>query len=333
MAFARAMERVLSTRAVDVTVASLERLHRSDTHTLPVLTYHRVDHPDATPHLYPRLVSATPSGFARQVEEVARRWTPVSADDVLAWRRGGSLPHRAVLFTFDDAYEDFATHAWPVLRRHGVPALLFVPTGFPDSGRSFWWDDVHDALRTMTGTVTSPAGTFELTDDGARAAAFRALRAWFKSTPHDEAAGELDQFFAEHGYTPRPAPVLGWDHLRRLRDDGVTLAPHSVSHAMLDRLPADEALAEVSRSRADLRERTGSDVPVFAYPSGQHDAIVVEAAREAGIEIAFTTHRRVNRGTPDWLRMARVNVSHRYPSAVVRAQLLPAVAAVVGRVA
>ena len=333
MTFARAMERVVSTRAVDALVASLERVHRADTSTLAVLTYHRIDRPEETPDRYPGLVSATPEGFERQVREIARRWSPVSAADLLSWRRGGSLPRRAVLFTFDDAYADFATNAWPVLRRHDVPALLFVPTGFPDTSRSFWWDDVHDALRAMTGTVKTPAGTLDVSTDDGRASAFRVLRAWFKSTSHEDASGALAAFFSEHGYEPRPAPVLGWDDLRRLRGEGVTLAPHSVSHAMLDRLPAGGAAAEISRSRADLRERTGADVPVFAYPSGQHDAAVVEAARAAGVEVAFTTERGINRRSPDWLRMARINVSQRYPSAVVRAQLLPAVAAVAGRLA
>lgn len=34
--------------------------------------------------------------------------------------------------TFDDAYRDFYTHAWPLLRALNLPATLFVPTRFID---------------------------------------------------------------------------------------------------------------------------------------------------------------------------------------------------------
>jgi peptidoglycan/xylan/chitin deacetylase (PgdA/CDA1 family) len=35
-----------------------------------------------------------------------------------------------VAVTFDDAYENFYAHAWPVLRELAIPATLFVPVGF-----------------------------------------------------------------------------------------------------------------------------------------------------------------------------------------------------------
>lgn len=36
------------------------------------------------------------------------------------------------VLTFDDAYRDFHTHAFPLLRDLGLPATLYVPTGFID---------------------------------------------------------------------------------------------------------------------------------------------------------------------------------------------------------
>ena len=40
------------------------------------------------------------------------------------------LPEQTVVLTFDDAYRDFYTAAAPVLRRFGLPATIFLPTGF-----------------------------------------------------------------------------------------------------------------------------------------------------------------------------------------------------------
>ena len=45
---------------------------------------------------------------------------------------GKPLPERAVLITFDDGYHDNLENAAPVLRKHGYPAVLFVPIGYLD---------------------------------------------------------------------------------------------------------------------------------------------------------------------------------------------------------
>ena len=56
----------------------------------------------------------------------------VALGELLAARaEGRPTAPGAVHVTFDDAYGDFRDLAWPILRRHGVPVTLFVPTAFP----------------------------------------------------------------------------------------------------------------------------------------------------------------------------------------------------------
>jgi peptidoglycan/xylan/chitin deacetylase (PgdA/CDA1 family) len=42
---------------------------------------------------------------------------------------GGPLPRRSVVLSFDDGYRNFYEHAYPILRDHGYPALLFAVSG------------------------------------------------------------------------------------------------------------------------------------------------------------------------------------------------------------
>jgi peptidoglycan/xylan/chitin deacetylase (PgdA/CDA1 family) len=297
---------------------------------LTVLTYHRVDEPDRHPERAPGLLSATPEGFDAQLDVVATSCTPVSLDDVLAVREGGAdLPRRAVLLTFDDAYDDFADVAWPLLRRHGLPATLFVPTAYPDvPGRAFWWDRLHQALaETPVPAVATPVGRLPLGTPAERDDATRALRTFVKSRPHDEAMDLVDDLLDELEAPCPPSPVLGWDRLRALAADGVALAPHSRTHPLLTRVGPDQLAQEVAGSLADLERELGSAPPAFAYPSGANDGRVVAALAEAGYRVAFTTARGnepVGGGAgPDWLRLRRVNVGGRTTPALLRAQLLP----------
>lgn len=55
----------------------------------------------------------------------------ISLDEALSGLAGRqSLPPRAVLLTFDDAYAGFVEHALPVLIEHGFPAVVYAISGW-----------------------------------------------------------------------------------------------------------------------------------------------------------------------------------------------------------
>ena len=309
----------------------LERGGRRGPAHVAILTYHRVDEPGARPYLYPGLVSATPATFDAQLRDLAAGTNPITVDELRAAVRGELvLPHRPLLVTFDDAYEDFAEHAWPRLRRLGIPATLFVPTAYPgEPGRRFWWDRLSHALRTTVHPSIEVVGaTYALDNEAARLAAFRHLRALIKATPHEAAMRLVDRWCETLGLPDAPSGILDWPALRSLAAEGVTMAPHTRTHPLLTRVDGDGLAAEIDGSRADLEREIGGIPPVFAYPSGDHDETVVEAARELSIELAFTTHRGlVDLRRADRLRLRRINVGGGTSRAALRLQLIRGVGA------
>ena len=100
---------------------------------LPVLMYHHVGppQPDSEPAL---LVSD--ARFEAHMRFLARRgYTGIRASDWLAWLRYAKpLPKKSVLVTFDDAIADLCDHAFPVLERYGINAVVFVPTNCVGKG-------------------------------------------------------------------------------------------------------------------------------------------------------------------------------------------------------
>jgi peptidoglycan/xylan/chitin deacetylase (PgdA/CDA1 family) len=75
------------------------------------------------------------------VRWLARRgYTGVRPADWLRWRlEGKGLPDKPVLLTFDDGYADLADYAFPVLRRYGFGAGVYVVTG--QLGGTNAWDE------------------------------------------------------------------------------------------------------------------------------------------------------------------------------------------------
>ncbi len=95
-----------------------------------VLAYHLVGAGTGVP------VDVPAANFQRHMEELARRGTAVPLDAALDLLRTDGPSPPAVVLTFDDAYRNFATHAWPVLRDLGLPATLYVPTAFVEHGNA-----------------------------------------------------------------------------------------------------------------------------------------------------------------------------------------------------
>jgi peptidoglycan/xylan/chitin deacetylase (PgdA/CDA1 family) len=78
----------------------------------------------------------SPARFEAQLDWLARNgWRVVRLDDVAAFLEGRqALPERSVVITIDDGYESVHRHAWPLLRKYGFPATLFVYTDFVGAG-------------------------------------------------------------------------------------------------------------------------------------------------------------------------------------------------------
>jgi len=287
--------------------------------TLAVLTYHRIGDAADGP---PGIMGPTVRTFERQMAWLGASGRAVALDDVLRARDGGPpLPRGAVLVTFDDAYADFASAAWPVLERHGVPVVLFVPTAFPGAaGRAFWWDRLHAAVREARGELATPVGRLSVASDAERRRAYRLLRAHVKRLPWDEAMALVDEIAAgAPGSAPR---VLSWPELRRLAGAGVALGAHSRTHPLLSRISPEQVAAEIAGSVDDLRRETGRAPAAFAFPGGDVQAGAADALRAAGVRIAFSTARGVNAlESADWLALKRINVGRRTGALALRAQL------------
>lgn len=319
----RAAVAVVNAPPVSGTVRRLAGRDRGRADQLAVLTYHRVAEPDD--QLYPGLISATPTAFAAQMAWLAKAHRVISLTELVARRAGGdALPPRSVLITFDDAYADFATHAWPVLRGLGLPATLFVPTAYPgDPARAFWWDRLHRALmHAPAGIVATPAGDLDLRTTAARTAAARRLRAAIKDLPHDEAMERVAGVVEVLGGDATGGSVLTWDALRDLVSEGLTVGLHTRTHPLLDRLPVARLEGEISGARADLEREIGMPASTIAYPNGNHSPAVLAAVEDAGIDIGFTTRRGANDlRQPSWLTLRRINVGRSTSVPLLAAQL------------
>ena len=299
----------------------LRRLRASRGGAAVIVTYHRMNESQ----LDPECIAVSSARFAEHVRAYAEHYTPMTVGDICAHlAEGRPLPRNAVAVTIDDGYVDCATVALPALQAAGVPATVFVVSGFVDSDAEMWWDQI-ERVCLQPGVLPpsislSAAGVdFEYAlDDGLELGEQEAagLADWNMTKPpthprqnlylrlrsllHDlqpeQRLALLAELRAQTGVPAEARPAnrgLTAAEVRELDASGlVEIGAHTVTHPHLSTLTPEAQRAEILGGKAALEVLLGHDVVAFSYPYGDYGSFTDATSaivRETGLLGACTT--------------------------------------------
>jgi peptidoglycan/xylan/chitin deacetylase (PgdA/CDA1 family)/CelD/BcsL family acetyltransferase involved in cellulose biosynthesis len=289
------------------------RLRSRSTPVYTIFRYHRVN--DDRDRIFCALPVAQ---FAAQMGYLARHFQLVSLDQIAS----GQLPSRrdkcCVAITFDDGYRDNFVHAYPILKNLGIPATIFLTTGYIESGDLPWYDKVRLAFkltvqrRISLQKIGGPCALLET--EGQRFEAMELALSWLRSIDDDSRLNRLPQLFESLNVPVElnlPGTMLSWSQIRQMKKDGICFGAHTVTHPVLGSLTVSRLQDEILGSKKMLEQRLQCTIRHFAYPFGKqadlgcHAKRVVEAA---GFETAVTTISGVNGPEQDPLQLKRFSL-------------------------
>jgi len=138
------------------------------------------------------------------------------------------------------------------------------------------------AAACVRGEGPCPARAVALTfDDGY-------MDAYTAALPLLQQHGYSATFYIVSGFVGQPG-YMGWPEIRALRDLGMEIGAHTVTHPDLTSLGLDDMRAQVGQSGATIAAELGAPVLSFCYPGGRFNDTVAAVAREAGFTSATTT--------------------------------------------
>jgi len=150
-----------------------------------------------------------------------RGYESVTLDQLYqAFYKGGVLPAKPFIITFDDGYVDNYEVAFPILKKHGFTATVFMVSSYIN-GEGF----------------------------------------------------------------------LSWTQLKELLANGWEIEGHTVNHPYLTQRDKATLLNELKSSKELMEKELGQPVSYFAYPYGDLNGDVVQAVKDTGYLMAFTTDR------------------------------------------
>jgi peptidoglycan/xylan/chitin deacetylase (PgdA/CDA1 family) len=307
---------------------------RAGNQGLLVLLYHRVNYPDGGNGSLSQ-ITVSPEMFFHQMAYIRKHYQPVSFSEYSSRSMARSSSGRIrVLVTFDDGWRDNYDHAYPILTRHGIPALIFLTTHYIDTKRLFWPErllhifsilnnptegqssqrrEIESALRAL-----SRSNAFQL-DRLIPRNGFRTSRESkeiverLKHIPQSEVESEIARLEAlleleKDGAEAKERALLDWSEIKCMSEGLIEFGSHTCNHVLLDQVPHDLMRSEIVGSKELLEHRLDRKIEAFAYPNGNYDRVAVEEIQRAGYEAAFTTKPGYNCDKTSPFELKRIGV-------------------------
>lgn len=251
--------------------------------------------------------------FDGQMALLRRHFNVLPLDELVERSGRNDVPSSAVAITFDDGYRDNYENAFPILRRHGLPATVFLTTAAVGTREVLWHDRILDAFRQTEATSLEVDGTSlpMRTPLQKRTTAASCLRRVRSLDPRGRDR-EIARVMSALGVAATPEArwrKLSWDEIREMANGGISFGAHTVTHPILTRMPIDEAGREILESRDAIERALGKKVTLFAYPNGgptDFNDDVKRVVRDAGFRCAVTTIPGTNDAATDLFELKRV---------------------------
>jgi peptidoglycan/xylan/chitin deacetylase (PgdA/CDA1 family) len=219
--------------------------------------------------------------FEREMRFLRRHFEVVPLGELVGVLQssGGAL-RRKIALTFDDGLRNNVQVAYPILKRLGLPATFFICPQLVERKRWLWNHEARQRLRGMdpalrhrlANSVGAPVEVEEFI--AFMKGADIARREWIEervrvATPRFKASP------AEH----EDFDLAGWEELRALDPNIVTIGSHTLTHPILPTLGSAETEAEIAMSRRVLEDKLQRTVDLFAYPNGDQNSSVHACVR------------------------------------------------------
>jgi peptidoglycan/xylan/chitin deacetylase (PgdA/CDA1 family) len=300
-------ESVLNLLRITGAFAPFRWAHR---HQALIITYHRFSEREGGARISAR-------AFAEQVRYLAAHYTLVPLSRLADCLRKRKIPPRLAAITIDDGYRDAYEIAFPILRKHGAPATVFVVTEFVEGTTWLWTDKPRYLTESATGqSIDIGIGgrnlRLELNGAASRAVAAGLINAALKPLSEEARDALIERLAFELSVRlperpPAEYGAINWRQAREMADAGYEIGSHTLTHPILPGLGDVRLREEIAQSRDRIQNAIGRKVETFCYPNGDYDLRTQREVARAGYPLAVTTEVGLNNGRNDPLALRRIH--------------------------
>jgi len=279
-----------------------------------ILTYHRFGEDGIG-------MKTSANLFSAQLDYLCRHYNITSLTKIAKhFVEGVELPPYSLAITIDDGYADTYEIAFPILRRYGISATIFLVTDFIDRRCWIWTDKLRflalhtksrDAGLTAEGQRLSLYGNERST----RIVSANKINEALKQMPDAIKEKIIERFFSAFNMTVPASPpdefgAISWKHAHEMMNNGIEIGSHTVTHPILTKVDDAHLFREMVESKLKLETILAKKVNLFCYPNGGFNARIISAAEQSGYLCAVTTQPGFNDSRCQPLAFRRIDAEY-----------------------
>jgi len=218
--------------------------------------YHTVSD-EYLPHIHPLYTPKNRSEFTKDIDFLSRNFEPVDINSVYSYVKQEKFPEKNVFhLSFDDGLRGVYEIIFPLLYRKGIPATIFINTGFVDNKDLFYRHKAALLIDKMNKKEPSPAVKSEINEIF--------TTTYLQRVQLDKTATLLEVDFQE--YLKKNRPYLTTDELSEMKKKGFTIGSHSIDHPDYAEIDEPEQIRQTIESCKYVIETFQEPNSYFSFP-------------------------------------------------------------------
>lgn len=265
-----------------------------------ILAYHRIIPYEIVQKEYVQdSIWTLPETFENQIKWMLEIGEIVDIERILDFEKENDKPLFSI--TFDDGWKDNYEYAFPILKKYGITATIFIVTSAVDTGRLPWVEEVlkktHIALKNnkkqeIIKFIKRRLGDsmlllfnniYELVDH---------YLEYLKELSLTKRENCIYDYYTQIGvdFEPIRDSILTWDEILEMDKHGISFGSHTHTHAILQYCDEKTILNELLISKNILEEKLKKPIYIFCYPNARYNNSDANLLEKAGYKFGFRLH-------------------------------------------
>lgn len=204
---------------------------------------------------------------------------------------------RSCILTFDDGWHDNYQNVFPILKEHGLPATIFVPTSLIGTNERFWFLRLADAINNSRffekdilckfSKLINLRKSFD--HNSKKDAIYSEFCSTLKNMNPMVIDSYLDQIEAELPIENKVRSIMNWDEIEDMSNHNISFGSHGQTHSILTTLTRRQKIHEIFTSREKLIEKKNVNyVNCISFPNGNYDQEILDISLKSGYSLFFS---------------------------------------------
>ncbi|MEO8148390.1 MAG: polysaccharide deacetylase family protein [Bacteroidia bacterium] len=285
-----------------------------------VLMYHGVVN-EVKPELSVNHLSK--KDFEKHLQYLKDHFEVVSLVELFKMYRNNSNDSKQyVAITFDDGYENNYNNAFPLLKKHNLPATIFVAAQCLQSNDAILWYDFIDLFKKEINLNSIDFSTVELKNEKKEKLqsikSIGKLKSFLKTLTTEEKKSVMQRLFTDEKANVLKLKgdkeywkMLNANQMKEMTDSGlIEIGSHSVSHPNLDCISSVDLINELRESKKLLEAAIEKEVISIAYPDGAYSDEVKKQSIDSGYKNLLAVDYRLSSDADDKNVLPRFCISN-----------------------